>query len=477
MYDVIIVGGGICGCALLHALAEYHLRVLLLERENDVALGASRANSAILHAGYDPLPGTAMAKWNVPGNVRTKELCRALDVPMKEVGSLVLAFSSAELEMLHALRARGRQNGVPGLALWDAQTTLEREPNLNPAVMGALYAPTAAIVNPWELVLALAETAIRNGAEVRLNSEVTAIAPCARGFCVHTAAGEAHAARFVVDAAGVYADRVHDLVAPHSFGIRPSRGEYYLLDKSQGGLVSRVIFQCPTEAGKGVLVAPTVHGNLIVGPNAEPAGREDTAVTRAGLEDVARLAKKSVPGVDLRQNIRNFAGLRASAGEDFIVGEAQGTPGFFLMAGIKSPGLSSAAAMAQDVAELLFDAGLPRQAKENPVRTRKVMRFAGLDHAARARLAEQNPLYGRVICRCETVTEAEILDALKSPLPPASIDGIKRRAGAGMGRCQGGFCGPRVHELLARELGIPAEQVLQNRQGSQILVGKTKGEA
>lgn len=473
MVDVVIIGGGVCGCSLLYELSRYQISAVLLEKENDVAVGTTKANSAIVHAGYDPHPGTKMARYNVEGNALTKELCKKLDVPFQQIGSLVLAFDGEQDSLVRELFDRGVNNGVPGLRVLTAQEVREMEPNVSDKVTSALYAPTAGIVSPWELAIALAETAVRNGARVELNSEVTAIEKTDGGFRV-TAGGKAFDARFVVNAAGIWSDRVNDMAAPHRFTVSANKGEYYLLDKSQGGLVSHVIFQCPSKVGKGVLVSPTVHGNLIVGPNAEDAEKGDLGTTGEGLAFVKKMAAISVPNIGFRDSIRNFAGLRANTEiDDFIIGETE-QKGFFNIAGIKSPGLTSAPAIARDMVRMLGEAGLPLEEKESFLDERHVVRFKHLSHEERAAAIARNPLYGQIVCRCETITEGEIVDALHSPLPPCSIDGVKRRCGSGMGRCQGGFCGPRVQQIIARELGIGQEEVMMDRAGTAIITGETK---
>ena len=474
MYDVIVIGGGICGCSLLYELSKYQVKALLLEKENDISVGTTKANSAIIHAGYDPEPGTKMAGYNVAGSRITREICARLDVPYRQIGSLVLAFSEQEMETVQILYERGKQNGVPGVQVLSREETLQMEPALSPEVCGALYAPTAAVVSPWELALAMAETAVKNGAQLECNRTVTGIRAEEGGFCV-AAGGNEYRARFVVNAAGVACGEISRMAGAEEIEIHPSRGQYYLLDKSQGNLVSHVIFQCPTKAGKGVLVAPTVHGNLIVGPNAEPAKEGDLATTAEGMDYVRTMAAKSVPGINFRESIRNFAGLRAIAGtDDFIVGESQKQPGFFQIAGIKSPGLSSAVAIAPDIVRMMREKGLALEKKTAYDDTRKVIRFQKLSREEQAALVQREPQYGRVICRCETVTEGEIVAALHRPLPPCSVDGVKRRCGAGMGRCQGGFCGPRVQEIIARELGVPQEEIPLDRKGMQIITGETK---
>ena len=474
MYDVAIIGCGIVGAAVAQRLAQYQLSVLVLEGENDIAAGTTKANSAILHAGYDPKPGSRMAKLNVEGSAMAKELCQKLDVPYQQIGSLVLAFSPEEMPHLQELYENGVANGVPGIALLDAAQVRAFEPNLSDAVVGALHAPSAAIVNPWEYALALAENAVENGADLQRSAKVSAIEKTSHGYTLHCGA-QRYDARFVVNAAGIHAAEIHAMIAPPTFTMHPSRGQYYLLDKSEGNRVSHVVFQCPSKAGKGVLVSPTVHGNLIVGPDAADVQGEDVSTTANGLSFVAEMGKKSVPSVDLRACIRNFAGVRAIADrEDFIIEEVPSAQGFIDVAGIKSPGLSAAPAIAKEAMLLLQKAGLVCTEKETIVDTRRVVRFHALSTQEKQALVAQQPAYGRVICRCETITEGEILAAIHSPIPPCSVDGVKRRCGAGMGRCQGGFCGPRVLDLLAHGTQKDPVEILQDKAGTYILTGETK---
>jgi glycerol-3-phosphate dehydrogenase len=374
------------------------------------------------------------------------------------------------------LLERGKKNGVPSLEIWDAEKLREQEPNLNKDALCALYAPTAAVVSPWEYALALAETAVLNGVRLFLNHEATAIARAEGCYHIQIRNGGGLECKTVVNAAGLYSDAVHNMTAEPSFKILPDKGEYYLMDKSEGETVSHVIFQCPTPTGKGTLISPTVHGNLIVGPNNEPpADKDDVSTSAAGLGQVSRAARKTVPDLNLRSAIRTFGGIRAASdSEDFIIAEAKGAPGFIDLAGIKSPGLTAAPAIAKMAAALLKKSGLELTEKENHIRTRKKIHFAGLNIAEKQKLISARPEYGRVICRCETVTEGEILDAIRSPVPPVSVEGVKRRCNAGMGRCQGGFCGPRVVELLSAELGVSPLAVPQDKAGSFILVSETK---
>ena len=475
MYDVVIIGCGVVGAAAAYELARYKLRVAVLEAAADIAAGTTKANSAIIHAGYDPEPGTLMARLNVEGNRLTGEICEKLQVPFKRVGSLVAAFSPEQLPTLQALYGRGCKNGVPGLRLLSGMEARAMEPGLSEEVCGALFAPSAGIIDPWGFAIAMAETAVRGGVELRRDCPVTGIEDTGAGFVLHTPAGDV-AARFVLNAAGVDADRVHEMLEPNDWHTLPSRGEYYLLDKSEHDRVSRVIFQCPGPEGKGVLVAPTIHGNLICGPNAEAVeDRLDLGNTAAGMAEVRAKAARSVPGVEWRQNIRNFAGLRANTTRSyFIIEESGAHPGFIDLAGIKSPGLSSAPAIAKMAARMLAAGGLALEPDPDFVDRREHIVFKELSAVEKNELIRKDPRYGRVVCRCETITEGEIVAALHSPIPPRSINGVKRRCNAGMGRCQGGFCGPRVQEIIARELGIDQAEVLLEQAGSTILTGRTK---
>ena len=472
IYDVAVIGGGVIGCAVACELSKTKARVILIERDNDVAMGATRANSGIVHAGYDPLPGTKMARYNVEGNAMMAELAKNLHVDYVVNGSLVLALEPEDDVTLRQLKERGDANGVPGLALLSGEEVRRREPNLSPNVRGALYAPTAGIITPWSLTIGLADTARANGCDFLFNAPVTAIRRGEDGFRL-TAGDALVKARFIVNAAGGHADEVNNLAASPAFRILPGRGEYYLLDKSQGGLIHSTIFQCPSQAGKGVLVAPTTHGNLIVGPNAEAAASpDDVAVTADGLAFVERQARRSVPGFNLRESIRNYAGVRAvSTADDFIVEEAPDCPGFINAAGIKSPGLSSAPALAVDCVRLLERAGLVLQPRKDFRWCPLPDSFSGADEETRTEMVKQNPLYGRVICRCETITEGDIVAAIRRPIPAQTMDGVKRRCGAGLGRCQGGFCGPRVAAILAREWGVSLPEIRQDRPGSYLLTG------
>ena len=475
VYDVAVIGAGIIGCGVARELSRYNCKAVLIEKENDVAMGTTRANSAIIHAGYDPEPGTLMAKYNAPGNKMAGEICEELDVPFKRCGSFVLAFSEEEMETVKKLYDRGVKNGVPDQKILSGDEVRAMEPNVSENCVGALYAPSAGIVNPWEFALAMGEQAVENGVELKLCWEVASIKKENGNFVITGKNGEEIEAKFVVNAAGVYSDTVANMIGDESFSIDSSRGQYYLLDKSQGELFGHVMFQCPGPLGKGVLVAPTVHGNLIVGPDANPGcEKDDVSTDRNGLANVAATSKKTTTAVNFRECIRNFAGLRSEPStHDFIVGFSEADDHFMNIAGIKSPGLSAAPAIAEDAVRMLLEAGVPSEKKENFIGGHKHLRFKELSDEEKAAAIAKNPAYGRVICRCETITEGEIVDALHGVIVPRTLDGIKRRCNAGMGRCQSGFCGPKVLEIIARELNMNPVDVLLDKEGSYILTGKT----
>ena len=466
MYDVIIIGGGVIGCAAAYELTKYNLRVALFEKENDIATGTTKANSAIIHAGYDPVPGSLTARLNVRGNELAHEICKKLDVPFKETGSVVCAFGEEDDQTVKELYHRGVQNGVPGLRILNKEELRALEPNISDEATSALYAPTAGVISPWEYALAFAETAVVNGLELHLSEKVTDI----KENTVITEKGE-YKAKYIVAAAGVNCAEVEGYVKEPDYVLKANKGEYFLLDKSAFGIVNTVVFQCPNKNGKGVLISPTVHGNIIVGPNAEGSSdKTDVSTTAQGLDFVRNAAYKSVPSLNLSTNIRNFAGMRANTNnEDFIIRFV--SPCFLSLAGIKSPGLASAPAIAEYVCELLSEAGLKTDKKESFTDSRKVIRFKELSPAEKDEIIKKDPAYGRVVCRCETITEGEINATFKTPIPPVSIDGVKRRCNAGMGRCQGGFCAPRVLDIIHKTLGIPKEKILKDKEGSYVLSG------
>lgn len=478
MYDVAIIGAGVTGAAIARTLSAYNIRVVMLEAQDDIAMGASRANSAIVHAGYDCQPGTLMAELNVKGNAMMQGVCADLSVPYKNIGTYVVGFSDEDTATLQQLLERGRENGVPGLNIISGERMREIEPCISEEVVSALHAPTGSITCPYELTIAYAENAVRNGVELKLNWRLEGMERTQGHFVLKSTDGQLVQTRFVVNAAGVYADVVNDMAGGEHFTIVPRKGQYMLLDRQVGEMVRNVIFQTPSKMGKGVLVAPTVDENVFAGPTAEDiTDKEDTSTTAEGMAQLRQSACLSVPKLALNKVITSFCGLRAQVAEkhDFIIREEPGVPGFVNAAGICSPGLSSAPAIGERVAEILADAGLnmPANANFDPKRE-KPKKFREMTHEERAAAVERDRHYARVVCRCETVTEAEILHAVRSPIPARSIDAVKRRTRAGMGRCQGGFCSPRVMEIISAELGIPMVEITKNGGSSYMLTGVLK---
>ena len=475
-YDVAVIGAGVVGSLITRELSKYNIKVALLERCNDCAMGATKANSAIVHAGFDAVPGTLKAKLNVRGVELMKKVCKELNVPLKNNEALVVAFSEEEMPHLEMLKDRGEQNGVPGLRIVRREELVELEPNIGDTAVGALVAPTSSIVCPYELTIAGVENAVTNGAEFLRNCEVTAIDYADDEFKLTTSLGEI-TAEYVINAAGVHSGEIASLIGDNSIEIVVRHGDYYLLDKSQGSLVSRTIFQCPTKMGKGVLVSPTVDGNLIVGPSAEDIDSgDDVATTSVGLDKIYVNAIKSVPAVSLRNAITSFSGNRAHpTSDDFIIGSSEVNKKFINAAGIESPGLSSAPAIAEMIDGIIneLSGGFAKKAEFDPCRPEPV-RFRHMSTEERAKLIEKNKAYGRIVCRCETITEGEILDAIHAPAGARDVDGVKRRTRAGMGRCQGGFCGSKVVEILARELNVPMNEITKFGGESKIMYHKTK---
>ncbi len=473
-FDIAIVGAGICGCAAAFTLSKYDASCVMIEREPDVSMGTTKANSGIIHAGFDAEPGTLTAKYNVRGAKMMPELAKDLSVDYRQIGSLVIAFHEEERKTLRALYERGKKNGVK-VELIGKERLHALEPNLSDGAIAALFAPDAGIISPWDLCLAFAETAVKNGCELLLDSPVTRMRR-EGGYWILEAGEKTVKARCVINAAGLYADRIAEMAGAEKFEIRPVKGQYYLLDRSQGNVFSHVVFQCPTAAGKGVLVSPTVTGNLLVGPDAAAqTSRTDLDTDKEALAYIRERADADTDVINYRENIRNFAGLRAYSDRgDFILGPDKTAKRFINIAGMKSPGLTAAAAIALDIPEMVRGFGLELKPKKRFISTREAVRFASASEAERRALIAKNPSYGRIVCRCNTITEGEVLDALRSPIPPKTLDGVKRRCGSGMGRCQGGFCSPLVHELISTQLGIPYEKVEKEKAGSSIVTGPTK---
>ena len=478
MFDVIVIGAGVSGCAIARQLSRYKASVCVLEKCEDVCEGTSKANSAIVHAGFDAEVGSLMAKLNVRGNEMMDDLARDLDIPFKRNGSMVVCIHKEELDGLKTLYDRGVKNGVKGLKILSREEALEMEPNLSENVEGALFAPTGGIICPFELTIAMAENANVNGVDFRFNTRVEDIRKGEDGFWhLRTNNGE-YVSKYVVNAAGVYADKIHNMVSADKMHIIERRGDYCLLDKQVGGYVSHTIFPQPTKYGKGVLVTPTVHGNLLVGPTAiDIENKEGTATTAEGIDALTAKASENVKNLPMRNVNTSFAGLRAHLEKhEFVIEEVKDAPCFIDVAGIESPGLSASPAIGEMVGDMLRDK-MNLTEKDNWIGTRKgITRTEGLSIEEMNALIKENPAYGTIICRCESITEGEILDAIHRPLGARSLDGVKRRTRAGMGRCQAGFCSPRTMEILNRELGLSYEEITKSGGKSNIVIERTKGE-
>ena len=475
MYDIAIIGAGVVGGLIARELSRYELNICILESEHDVAMGATRANSAIVHAGFDAHEGSLKARLNVRGSEMMEQVAGELGVRYRRNGSLVVGFNSEDKETLLRLKARGEKNGVKGLEIVEGKRLSELEPNIGEGVTAALYAPTGAIICPYGLCVASVGNAMDNGASLKTCFKVTAVAEEDGGYRLTAESGETVAARYVINCAGVYSDHIASLFGDNSFTVTPRRGEYILLDRECGGLVSHTVFRCPSEMGKGILVTPTVDGNLLLGPTAEnidDKGNVDT--TASGAEKIRRQAGEQVKGIEFGKTITSFAGIRATGSTgDFVINMPK--PGFVNLGGIESPGLSAAPAIAEYVTEMLLESGLKAEKKKsfNPIR-RPMDFFKELSAEEKNKLIAERSEYARVICRCETVTEGEIIDAIRAEPRPRDVDGVKRRTRASMGRCQGGFCMPHIVEILARELGCSYEEVTKFGRDSYINVGKTK---
>lgn len=474
MYDVAVIGAGVVGGMIARTLSAYKLKLCILEKGHDVATGASCANSAIVHAGFDAHEGSLKAKLNVRGSEMMAQVCEELGVKYKNNGSLVIGFCDEDRASIEELFHRGNANGVKGLKVIEKEELHRLEPNISPNATCALWAPTGSIVCPYELTIAAIGNAMDNGADLKLDFGVTGIERRDGGYRIF--ANDTYIeAKYVINAAGAYSDDIARMVGDTSFTVHPRRGEYVLLDKECGALVSHTIFRTPSKMGKGILVTPTVDGNLLTGPTSvDMEDKENKATTAEGLAHIMKEAKENVEGIPFNKTITSFCGLRAvgSTG-DFIINRFG--DGFINVAGIESPGLSSAPAIAEYVTGLLHDAGA--KLTKNPAyqpRREAMHAFREASIEEKNRIIRENPAYGRIICRCETVTEGEILHAIRTNPKPRDLDGVKRRTRAQMGRCQGGFCSPYIVEMLAQELQIPYEAVTKFGGDSVINVGKTK---
>ena len=476
MYDVAVVGAGVVGSMIARKLSSYQLKTCVLEKENDVAMGATKANSAIVHAGFDAHEGSLKAMLNVRGSEMMPIVTRELGVKYKNNGSLVVGFDEDDRATIVNLFERGKRNGVRGLEIIERDRLRELEPNISDDAQVALYAPTGAIVCPYELTMAAIGNAMDNGVDLKRNFEVKAILDY-KDYYVLVSDSDSIKARYIVNAAGLYSDAIAAMVGDTSFSVHPRRGEYILLDRECGNTVTHTIFRTPSRMGKGILVTPTVDGNLLLGPTAvddNARNKHNKATTAECFQRIMSEATSSVKNISAAKTITSFCGLRAVGNTgDFIINAPKKR--FVNAAGIESPGLSAAPAIAEYVASLLAELGLELTENPNYVGTRAPMNaFREASVEEKNRMIKENPAYGRVVCRCETVTEGEILDAIRMNPPATDLDGVKRRTRAQMGRCQGGFCGPYIMELLSKELGIPYDKITKFGKGSHVTSGKTK---
>lgn len=471
--DIVIAGAGITGVSLARELSRYDVSVNVLERAEDVAEGATKANSGIVHAGYDAKPGTAKAKYNVLGAAMFPALCAELSVPYRKCGALVVGFDDNDRQTLEDLLRRGVTNGVKNLRLLNREEALAAEPSLNPEIVCALDVPESAIVSPYELAYAMADDAALNGVRFHFDQEINSVSAAAgSGWQLATARGDVFRCRVFINCAGASGAALHNMISDQPLQMTHRRGQYYLLDRAPYQPFTRTVFQCPSAMGKGVLVSQSVHGNLLLGPNAEDIDDPlDTATTAEGLASVLARAQRTWPALSTRSNITNFSGVRAHLStDDFQIGPVSGAPGAFEAIGIESPGLSSAPAVAVDLADSVASF-LSLRKKGNLVPPRRPKKpFHDMTDEERAEAVQDDPAYGNIVCRCEVVTEAEIREAIRRPVGARSIDGVKRRTRAGMGRCQGGFCSPRVAQIIAEETGVCLQSVTKCGGDSLLLV-------
>ena len=478
MFDAVIIGAGVAGCAIARELSRYRLDICVIEKAEDVCCGTSKANSAIIHAGYDAVPGSLKARFNVEGNKMMDELSKELDFHFRRNGSLVVMYRGEDRRKLEELLERGEENGVEGLRIVERDELVRMEPNISDDAEAALYAPTAGVVCPFGMTVAFAENANVNGVKFEFDTEVRNIKredgayvlECRRRSREGGSAVE-FKAKAVINAAGVYSDIIHNMVSEHKLTIKTRRGCYFLLDKTAGGFVKQTIFTLPNEMGKGILTSPTIHGNLLVGPDAyETDDREATCTTAEELDRVRASVNRNLKNPPMKSVITSFAGMRAhEITGDFIIGECEDAEFFFDCAGIESPGLSAAPAIAVYLSGLVADRLKAEKKSDFTAKRKGITELAGLSIEERNALIAKNPAYGNIICRCEGVSEGEIVDAINRPVGATTLDGVKRRIRAGMGRCQAGFCSPRTMEILSRELGIPLKSVRKSGTDSLLI--------
>lgn len=476
MFDVTIVGAGIIGCAISRELSKYNLKTCVLEKSIDVASGTTKANSAIVHAGFDAKPNSLKGKLNAKGNAMYTQLAKELDFPFKRNGSLVLCFDAEHMVDLDSLLAQGKKNGVPDLVILDGDQVRKMEPNVTDNCVGALYAPTGGIVCPYEMTVGFAENAYTNGVEFRLETEVTNIEKNSNSYIVKTNKGDIET-KIVINAAGLFSDDINNMVSNEKLKIIPRKGEYVLFDKAVGNLVTNTIFQLPTKLGKGILVTPTVHGNLLIGPTAvDITDKNNLYTTQEGIDEIVLKAQLSIQTpLPMNMSITSFAGNRATSElDDFIIEEVSDAKNFINVASIASPGLTSAPSIAAMVSDMIVEKLAPeKNINFNPIR-KGIRKFSEMSNEERKAIIKEIPEYGKIVCRCESVTEGEIIEAIRSPLGAKTLDGIKIRTRAGTGRCQAGFCATKIVDILSKELNISRSEITKFGGNSTLLVGKNK---
>ena len=475
--DVVVIGAGAVGCAIARELSKYSIKVIVVDKNEDIGGDASKSNSAIIHTGYDATPDTVESQLVVAANPMYDELVKDLDVPFKRIGAILPAFTDEQFEKLPSIKAKAFKNRVYDVEFKTGEELLVMEPNLNPEVKGGLYIPRESIIDPFIYVQALAENAHANGVEFMLKAKVTdIITENGKVQKVVTTKGEIET-DYVINSAGLYCDEIADMVGKAEYKVVARKGQFYILDKNTSCRVEHIVLPIPTKITKGKLMCPTIHGNMLVGPTAEDQeSKVDKCTTAEGLDSIAKDVRNLVPNVNLRDTITQYSGLRPNRNpEGLHVDTYDDLQGYINLSGVRSTGLTLSVAMGKYVVQTMLDGGADLKLKDDFISTRKgIVKFGEQTREEQDRLIKENPLYGNIVCRCETITEAEIVDAIRRPLGARSVDAVKRRVRAGMGRCQGGFCGPKVIEILARELGVPVSEITKNNEGSYMVTGKTR---
>ncbi len=475
--EAVVIGAGAVGCAIARELSKYNIDVIVVDKNEDVGGDASKSNSAIIHTGYDAAPDTLESRLVVAANPMYDEIVKDLDVPFKRIGAILPAITDEQFEQLPAIKEKAFRNHVYDVEFKSGEELLKMEPNLNPEVKGGLYIPRESLIDPFILVQALAENAYANGVQFMLNAKVTDIkTEDGKIKSVVTTKGEIET-KYVINSAGLYCDEIAEMVGKADYKVVARKGQFYILDKNTSCQVEKIVLPIPTKVTKGKLMCPTIHGNMLVGPTAEDQdSKTDKSTSTEGLASVAADVRNLIPNVNLRDTITQYSGLRANRNpEGLHVDMYDDLQGYINLSGVRSTGLTLSVSMGKYVVEQMIASGANLKLKDNFISKRKgIIKFSEQTRDVQDALIKENPLYGNVVCRCETITEAEIVDAIRRPVGAKSVDAVKRRVRAGMGRCQGGFCGPKVIEILARELGVSTDEINKNNEGSYMVVGTTR---